>query len=85
MGAGNVVVDGVSVEECDGEAAGSQLDCQVDGWDHVALERVRDEDRVWLLLVVVEAIFHFLILERERERERRMVNETKLSFSLIRV
>lgn len=36
-GLGGVVVDGVGVDEGDGEALGGKLECQVDGRDQVAL------------------------------------------------
>ena len=47
---GGVVVDGVSVDESDGEASFGMLDCQVDGRDHVALKWIWDEDGMRLLM-----------------------------------
>lgn len=51
MATASLLVDGVGVDEGDGEATCGEVDGQMDGGDDVALERVGDENYVGLLVL----------------------------------
>lgn len=53
MGVAGLVVDGVRIDERDGEATCGEVGGQVDGRDDVALERVGNENCVGLLIFLV--------------------------------
>lgn len=62
VGAGDLVVDGVGVEEGDGEAPGGEIHGQVDGGDDVALQRISDEDGMRLLAVIIAGVSHLFVI-----------------------
>lgn len=51
-GLGHLLVDEVGVDEGDGEALRRKLEGKLNGWIDMALERIRDENRVRLLSFV---------------------------------